>query len=51
MTLGTLRDQVIYPHTKRDLERNGKEDSDLEKFLDLVQLKYILERCVMQYIL
>jgi len=44
MTLGTLRDQVIYPDTAEDMARKGRKDSDLEKFLELVQLSYILLR-------
>ncbi|XP_066603890.1 ATP-binding cassette sub-family D member 3 [Prorops nasuta] len=45
MTLGTLRDQVIYPHTKAEMMRRGNAtDDDLKKFLDLVQLGHLLER-------
>ncbi|XP_012144821.1 ATP binding cassette subfamily D member Pmp70 [Megachile rotundata] len=45
MTLGTLRDQVIYPHTKEEMMRRGKmTDNDLKKLLDLVQLSHLLER-------
>lgn len=45
MTLGTLRDQVIYPHTKREMIRRGHmTDEDLKKLLDLVQLGHLLER-------
>lgn len=45
MTLGTLRDQVIYPHTKAEMVRRGQtSDEDLQKFLDLVQLGHLLER-------
>lgn len=38
MTLGTLRDQVIYPDTAEDMARKGRKDSDLEKFLELVRV-------------
>ncbi|XP_055911026.1 ATP-binding cassette sub-family D member 3 [Eupeodes corollae] len=38
MTLGTLRDQIIYPHTYEEMTRRGKSDSDLRKFLEIVQL-------------
>ncbi|XP_031550502.1 ATP-binding cassette sub-family D member 3-like [Actinia tenebrosa] len=44
MTLGTLRDQVIYPDTKADQDRKGISDKELEEFLTQVQLSYILER-------
>ncbi|KAK9305710.1 hypothetical protein QLX08_003454 [Tetragonisca angustula] len=45
MTLGTLRDQVIYPHTKTEMMRRGQmTDDDLRKLLDLVQLGHLLER-------
>jgi ATP-binding cassette subfamily D (ALD) protein 3 len=44
MTLGTLRDQVVYPHTVKDLKRAGITDDELGKYLDLVQLRYILDR-------
>lgn len=44
MTLGTLRDQVIYPDTKHDMIKNGFTDDKLEELLDVVQLRYLLER-------
>jgi len=45
MTLGTLRDQIIYPHTKEEMKRRGNaSDNDLKKFLELVQLTHLLER-------
>lgn len=44
MTLGTLRDQVIYPDTKDDLLRKGLSDHDLEDYLNQVHLGNILER-------
>lgn len=45
MTLGTLRDQIIYPHTKAEMKRRGNaNDEDLKKFLELVQLTHLLER-------
>ena len=36
MTLGTLRDQVIYPDTFEDQKRKGISDSELEDFLNKV---------------
>lgn len=45
MTLGTLRDQVIYPHTRAEMLRRGNaKDEDLKKYLDLVQLSHLFER-------
>jgi len=36
MTVGTLRDQVIYPHLTDDFRRRGCADSDLQDILDKV---------------
>ncbi|CAH1772647.1 unnamed protein product [Owenia fusiformis] len=44
MTLGSLRDQVIYPDSLEDLKKKKMTDKDLEEYLDKVQLTYILER-------
>lgn len=44
MTLGTLRDQIIYPHTYDEMKRRGHVDSDLLRFLELVQLPYLQAR-------
>ncbi|KAF7992527.1 hypothetical protein HCN44_004871 [Aphidius gifuensis] len=45
MTLGTLRDQVIYPHTQDEMLRRGHaKDKDLQELLDHVQLGHLLER-------
>ncbi|XP_070562869.1 ATP-binding cassette sub-family D member 3-like [Ptychodera flava] len=44
MTLGTFRDQIIYPHTKFDMVREGGTDEQLLEYLDKVQLAYLLER-------
>ncbi|XP_018414724.1 PREDICTED: ATP-binding cassette sub-family D member 3 isoform X1 [Nanorana parkeri] len=44
MTLGTLRDQVIYPDTHEDQKRKGIADKVLKEYLDNVQLGPILER-------
>ncbi|XP_018309500.1 ATP-binding cassette sub-family D member 3 isoform X1 [Mycetomoellerius zeteki] len=45
MTLGTLRDQIIYPHTKEEMKRRGNiNDEDLKQFLELVQLTHLLDR-------
>lgn len=44
MTLGTLRDQIIYPHTYDEMLRRGRTDNDLFTFLDIVQLSYLQNR-------
>jgi len=44
MTLGTLRDQVAYPHSKEDLFNRGITDDDLAVYLNHVQLDYLIDR-------
>uniref|UniRef100_A0A7I4YJ18 ATP-binding cassette sub-family D member 2 n=1 Tax=Haemonchus contortus TaxID=6289 RepID=A0A7I4YJ18_HAECO len=44
MTLGTLRDQVIYPHTTVQMRRNGVTDADLARILETVHLSQIVQR-------
>jgi len=44
MTLGTLRDQVTYPHTKEEMQRRRKTDTDIARHLERVQLSYLLQR-------
>ncbi|XP_028666943.1 ATP-binding cassette sub-family D member 3a isoform X1 [Erpetoichthys calabaricus] len=44
MTLGTLRDQVIYPDTIEDQKQKGIPDQVLKEYLDNVQLGHILDR-------
>lgn len=44
MTLGSLRDQIIYPDNYEDMLRKGTTDEDLLKFLEVVKLTYIQER-------
>uniref|UniRef100_A0A0K8TQR6 Putative peroxisomal long-chain acyl-coa transporter abc superfamily protein n=1 Tax=Tabanus bromius TaxID=304241 RepID=A0A0K8TQR6_TABBR len=44
MTLGTLRDQIIYPHTRDEMLRRGKTDNDLVRYLEVVQLTYLQAR-------
>ncbi|XP_071810540.1 ATP-binding cassette sub-family D member 2-like [Asterias amurensis] len=44
MSLGTLRDQVIYPDRHKDMLRKGITDNELEKILDIVNLYPIVSR-------
>lgn len=43
-SLGTLRDQVIYPHTVNEMRAKGKTDEDLLAILKLLQIDHIVER-------
>ena len=44
MTVGTLRDQIIYPDSPEEQKKNRVSDEMLEDILKKVQLGYILER-------
>lgn len=44
MTIGTLRDQVIYPDTVDEMEAKGITDRDLQDILDIVDLNSIVIR-------
>ncbi|KAJ8985037.1 hypothetical protein NQ317_016948 [Molorchus minor] len=44
MTLGSLRDQLTYPHSGAEASRRGATDHSLEEYLRRVQLEYLLER-------
>lgn len=44
LTLGTFRDQIIYPHSVRDMHRKNVTDLDLMYILSKVELSYLLER-------
>ncbi|XP_052355234.1 ATP-binding cassette sub-family D member 3a [Oncorhynchus keta] len=44
MTLGSLRDQMIYPDTYEEQKRKGISDQVLKEYLDNVQLGHILDR-------
>ena len=44
MTMGSLRDQVIYPDTKEEMETKGWTDEDLMQVMDTVTLNHIIVR-------
>jgi ATP-binding cassette subfamily D (ALD) long-chain fatty acid import protein len=44
LTQGTLRDQVIYPHTEMDMAESGLKDRDLQEILDQSKLGYLVSR-------
>lgn len=44
MSLGTLREQVIYPDTLGSMKKKGVTDEKLEKCLESVRLSYLLTR-------
>ncbi|KAL4961652.1 putative peroxisomal ABC transporter (PXA1) [Aspergillus stella-maris] len=44
LSVGTLRDQVIYPHTEIDMRDAGFSDSALQKVLDDAHLGYLPSR-------
>ena len=44
MSIGTLRDQVIYPDSLETMREKGMTDSDLEGIMDTVHLSYVIKR-------
>jgi len=44
MTIGTLRDQVIYPDNQTEMTGRGWKDTDLEEILQIVNLNHIVTR-------
>ena len=44
LSVGTLRDQVIYPHTEMDMRDNERRDSELERILEEAKLGHLLAR-------
>lgn len=44
LSLGTLRDQIIYPNTKSEMEARNVSDTDLFNILKVVQIDHIVER-------
>lgn len=44
LSLGTLRDQIIYPHTHATMTARGITDEDLMKILAILEIDNIVER-------
>jgi len=44
MSIGTLRDQVVYPDSVDDMKSKHLTDNDLQQILAVVHLQYIVRR-------
>jgi ATP-binding cassette subfamily D (ALD) long-chain fatty acid import protein len=44
LSTGTLRDQILYPHTEMDMKETGRRDSELGKILEEAKLGYLPDR-------
>lgn len=44
LSVGTLRDQVIYPHSEMDMRESGRRDTELSRILEEVHLGYLPAR-------
>ncbi|KAF1851353.1 peroxisomal ABC transporter-like protein [Cucurbitaria berberidis CBS 394.84] len=44
LSTGTLRDQIIYPHTDADMKASGRRDFELSQILEEAKLGYIPDR-------
>jgi ATP-binding cassette subfamily D (ALD) long-chain fatty acid import protein len=44
LSIGTLRDQVIYPDGEADMREKSKSENDLKRALDMARLGYLPDR-------
>jgi ATP-binding cassette, subfamily D (ALD), peroxisomal long-chain fatty acid import protein len=44
LSIGTLRDQVIYPHSEIDMRDSGRRDHELSRVLEEARLGYLPDR-------
>lgn len=44
LSVGTLRDQVTYPHSYADMRARGRTEADLRRVLDDARLGYLPDR-------
>lgn len=44
LPIGTLRDQIIYPDSVKDMTAKGVSDADLQSILEVVQLGQVVDR-------
>lgn len=44
LSIGTLRDQVTYPHSEMDMRDSGRRDHELSRVLEEVHLGYLPDR-------
>ncbi|GJJ09555.1 hypothetical protein Clacol_003778 [Clathrus columnatus] len=44
LCVGTLRDQIIYPHSKLEMEHRGITDDDLASVLAVVEMEQVVDR-------
>ena len=44
LSMGTLRDQVIYPHSEMNMREYERQDHELESVLEAVHLEYLPDR-------
>lgn len=44
LSIGTLRDQVIYPDNKAKMHERGVTDADLLKIMGIVEIAHVVER-------